>query len=257
MLEFDLTHAMLTSEGKTELNVSAKVNAGELLCLFGPSGAGKTTLLRILAGLTKPDSGRITFGKTVWFDSEEHINLTPQQRNVGFMFQDYALFPNMTVESNIRFAQKQKDPEAVCKLLKLFDLSALRKRKPHQLSGGQKQRAALARALASKPKLLMLDEPLSALDQEMRVALQEEIRKAHRLLQPVSLMVSHDVQEVLRMATSVLILKNGKMIAKDRPENLFRKTVEVPPCSSTPSLQYLEAYSPGNPTFGGFIPTLR
>ncbi|MDD4920983.1 MAG: ATP-binding cassette domain-containing protein [Bacteroidales bacterium] len=223
MLKIDIQHSMLTSEGKTTLEICTEVEAHELICLFGPSGAGKTTLLRILAGLTKPDRGRIVFGDTVWFDSEKKINIPPQQRNVGFMFQDYALFPNMTVEGNIRFAQKEKDQEALEKWLKLFGLVALRNRRPGQLSGGQKQRVALARALASKPAILMLDEPLSALDSEMRTALQDEIRQAHRLLNAITLMVSHDINEVRNLASSVLFLKNGKVLSRGKPDDVFKQ----------------------------------
>jgi molybdate transport system ATP-binding protein len=257
MLEFEIRHAMQTSEGKAELNVSAVINSGEFLCVFGPSGAGKTTLLRILAGLVKPDFGRIVFGNTVWFDSEKQINLTPQERSVGLMFQDYALFPNMTVERNIQFAQKQKDLNSVKNIMELFGLTSLCKRKPHQLSGGQKQRVALARALASNPGLLMLDEPLSAIDRDMRLVLQDEIQKAHLLLKPVSLMVSHDAQEILHLATSVLVIKNGKMIAKDRPDVLFRHSDEMNQLLHSPDLDNLSSHSSEKPTFYDFIPTFK
>ena len=223
MLRIDIQRAMLSAEGKTNLEVCAEIQGNELLCLFGHSGAGKTTLLRILAGLTKPDKGRIVFNDTVWFDSEKKINLPPQQRNVGYMFQDYALFPNMTVEKNISFAQKEKSQEEVDKLLELFDLKILKNQHPDKLSGGQKQRVALARALAAKPNMLLLDEPLSALDFEMRLALQHEIRKAHELLNTVTLMVSHDLQEVFHLASSVIVLKNGKIINTGKPADVFSK----------------------------------
>ena len=220
-LFISIQHAMHTSEGKKMLEVNTRIMPHELLCLFGHSGAGKTTILRILAGLTKPDKGRIVFGDTVWFDSEKKINLPPQQRNVGFMFQDYALFPNMSIEKNIRFAQKEKDEAEVEKLLNLFDLTELRHRKPGQLSGGQKQRVALARALAAKPSVLMLDEPLSALDCEMRAALQHEIRKAHQLLKTITLMVSHDKHEIVKLSTSVMVLRNGTVEKCGKAEEIF------------------------------------
>ena len=221
VLSISIQHAMHTSEGKKMLEVNTQIMPHELLCLFGHSGAGKTTILRILAGLTKPDKGRIAFGDTVWFDSEKKINLPPQQRNVGFMFQDYALFPNMSIEKNIRFAQKEKDEAEVEKLLNLFDLTELRHRKPGQLSGGQKQRVALARALAAKPSVLMLDEPLSALDCEMRAALQHEIRKAHQLLKTITLMVSHDKHEIVKLSTSVMVLRNGTVEKCGKAEEIF------------------------------------
>lgn len=225
MLEIDIQHAMLTSDGKKTLEVSAKIETQELLCFFGHSGAGKTTLLRILAGLTKPDKGRIVFRDTVWFDSQKKINLPPQQRNVGFMFQDYALFPHMTVEKNIGFAQKKKDEAEVDKLISLFDLQSLKNQKPAKLSGGQKQRVALARALAAKPSVLMLDEPLSALDWDMRVELQDEIIKAHLLLNTITLLVSHDVQEVQKLASSVILLKNGEVVKRGTPKDVFQPQV--------------------------------
>jgi molybdate transport system ATP-binding protein len=221
VLSISIQHAMHTSDGKKMLEVNTQIMPHELLCLFGHSGAGKTTILRILAGLTKPDKGRIVFGDTVWFDSEKKINLPPQQRNVGFMFQDYALFPNMSIEKNIRFAQKEKNEAEVEKLLLLFDLAELRHRKPGQLSGGQKQRVALARALAAKPSVLMLDEPLSALDCEMRAALQHEIRKAHQLLKTITLMVSHDKHEITKLSTSVMVLRNGTVEKCGKAEEIF------------------------------------
>ena len=222
-LSVDIHHAMHTSEGKKTLNICTEINKQELLCLFGHSGAGKTTLLRILAGLTKPDSGRIVFEGRVWYDSDKNINIPPQARNVGYMFQDYALFPNMSIENNIRFAQKEKDQDTIEELLELFNLQSLRKRKPDQLSGGQKQRVALARALAAKPSILMLDEPLSALDFEMRLTLQKEIRKAHDLLHTITLMVSHDLQEVIHLASSVMVLKNGTVVNSGTTQEVFEQ----------------------------------
>ena len=221
MLKIDIEREMLTSEGKNLLKVDLEIAENELLCLFGHSGAGKTTLLRILAGLFNPDSGFISFNGQVWYDSAKKINLSPQQRNVGYMFQDYALFPNMTVRKNIEFAQKTRNAEEVDTLLSHFGLEALQKQYPAKLSGGQKQRVALARALAAKPNLLLLDEPLSALDYEMRLNLQEEILKAHELLNSVTLLVSHDKDEVSKWATSVILLRNGAIIGQGEPEVVF------------------------------------
>ena len=223
-LSINIQREMLTSEGKTNLEIDTVISDNELLCLFGHSGAGKTTLLRILAGLTKPDKGRIVFNDTVWFDSEKKINIPPQQRNVGYMFQDYALFPNMTVEKNISFAQKEKNKDDVDKIMDLFDLETLKNQHPAKLSGGQKQRVALARALAAKPNVLLLDEPLSALDFDMRLALQHEIRKAHNLLNTLTVMVSHHLQEVFHLASSVIMLKNGTVINEGKPADVFSQS---------------------------------
>lgn len=225
MLTIDFQHPMMTAEGQADLCVSTKLAPGELVCLYGPSGAGKTTLLRLLAGLIKPQNGRIVYNDTVWCDTEKGIFVPPQIRRTGLMFQDYALFPNMTVEKQLRFAQLEKDDSAIDTLLELFGLKLLANRKPHQLSGGQKQRVALARALASKPTLLMLDEPLSALDRTMKAALQEEIRKAHQLLGTVTLMVSHDPDEIKSMATSVLLIPTKKEVQLCTTEEFYQQVV--------------------------------
>jgi molybdate transport system ATP-binding protein len=212
MLAIDIQRKMLTTDGEKTLRLNVEIPNRQLVCLFGKSGAGKTTTLRILAGLIKPDAGTIRFDGNVWFSSEQRINAKPQARDIGYMFQDYALFPNMTVEQNIRYGQLAKNQSEVENLLSLFDLTALRRQKPLRLSGGQKQRCALARALARKPKLLLLDEPLSSLDEEMRLALQEEILKAHRLLGVTTLMISHDPTEINRMADFVITVKKGECV---------------------------------------------
>jgi molybdate transport system ATP-binding protein len=217
----DVEKRMLTANGPMNLDIQATIPAGELVALFGESGAGKTTLLRILAGLVIPDKGLVRFGNTVWFDSAKQINIVPQKRNISLMFQDYALFPNMTVEQNIQFAQPEKNQSALIELLEMFGLSEFRKRKPNGLSGGQKQRVALARALARKPQMLLLDEPLSALDAEMRSTLQNEITQAHQLLGVTTIMVSHDLNEVFRLASQVLCIENGAITRTGKPETVF------------------------------------
>ncbi|HCY42980.1 MAG TPA: molybdenum ABC transporter ATP-binding protein [Prolixibacteraceae bacterium] len=217
----DIEKRMHTADGPMNLKVQTSVQSGELVALFGQSGAGKTTLLRILAGLINPDQGIAKFGNSIWFDSEKQINVVPQLRNISLMFQDFALFPNMTVEQNIQFAQPEKNEASVIELLGIFGLAELRSSKPGSLSGGQKQRVALARALARKPQLLLLDEPLSALDAEMRNTLQEEIAKAHQLLGVTTLMVSHDLNEVFRLATQVICLENGIVTRTGTPKDVF------------------------------------
>jgi molybdate transport system ATP-binding protein len=221
VITIDVEKRMLTANGPLNLAIKSDIKTGELVALFGSSGAGKTTLLRILAGLVKPDKGIVKFGNTVWFDSNRSINIIPQKRNISFMFQDFALFPNMSVEQNIRFAQHEKSEVAVRELLSIFGLLELSKRKPGDLSGGQKQRVALARALARKPQLLLLDEPLSALDAEMRSTLQNEIAQAHQILGVTSIMVSHDLNEVFRLASHVLCLENGIIKRRGNPDDVF------------------------------------
>ncbi|MEJ7661517.1 MAG: ATP-binding cassette domain-containing protein [Hymenobacter sp.] len=166
MLDFHLTKALHTAAGPRTLDVALALPPGELLAMTGPSGAGKTTLLRLLAGLDRPDAGFVRFGGQTWSDAAAGQWLLPQRRPLGFVFQDYALFPNMTVRENLAFvAENQADKkQLVSELLELLELTELANRRPALLSGGQQQRVALARALARRPRLLLLDEPLSALD---------------------------------------------------------------------------------------------
>ncbi|WP_303849633.1 ATP-binding cassette domain-containing protein [Apibacter mensalis] len=208
MIYIDIEYRILTSEGSRILSVQTELPENQLICISGPSGIGKTTLLRMIAGLTKPDRGIIQVGDRIFYDSLNNISLSPQKRNIGFMFQDYALFPNMTVEENISFAQnKVKDKAWVDTLIKSYGLDALRNQKPDKLSGGQKQRTALARTLAKKADLLLLDEPLSSIDSTMRIKLQNEILKTHAVFGSTTIVVSHDQDEVNKMAQCVLYME--------------------------------------------------
>lgn len=208
MIYIDIEYRILTSEGSRILSVQTELPENQLICISGPSGIGKTTLLRMIAGLTKPDRGIIQVGDRIFYDSLNNINLSPQKRNIGFMFQDYALFPNMTVEENISFAQnKVKDKAWVDTLIKSYGLDALRNQKPDKLSGGQKQRTALARTLAKKADLLLLDEPLSSVDSTMRIKLQNEILKTHAVFGSTTIVVSHDQDEVNKMAQCILYME--------------------------------------------------
>ncbi|MEM7382390.1 MAG: ATP-binding cassette domain-containing protein, partial [Bacteroidota bacterium] len=160
MISLDVQKKLHSAEGEMTLELDLQISEGHLVTIYGESGAGKTTTLRILSGLLKPDRGMIAVDGITWFDSEKEICLSPQQRNTGFVFQDYALFPNMTVLENLQFASKSKtDKIAIDRLLDLMELGALQHRKPDSLSGGQQQRVALARALVQRPKILLLDEP--------------------------------------------------------------------------------------------------
>jgi molybdate transport system ATP-binding protein len=218
MIHIDVERKMLTSDGERKLDIAVDIPQHSFTCVCGNSGSGKTTLLRMIAGLMKPDNGKIVIENNVVYDLSKKINLPPQKRHIGFMFQDYALFPNMTVEQNITFAQSyDKDPSLIERLIETFGLDRLRKQKTYKLSGGQKQRVALARALASKPQILLLDEPLSAIDEELRTALQDEISKAHQLFSATTLMVSHDKTEVARMATHILYIGKEKIRSLQTP----------------------------------------
>lgn len=192
--------------------------------VFGKSGSGKTTLLRLLSGLETPDEGEIVVDEKIWFSSSKKINLTPQQRDIGFVFQDYALFPNMSVIENLRFAQQKKDEKFLKNLLEIVELTEFQNKYPELLSGGQKQRVALARAVAKKPKLLLLDEALSALDNLMRIQLQDDVKLIHKELNLTTLMISHDIAEVYKLASNILVIKNGKIEKSGNPDILFENS---------------------------------
>jgi molybdate transport system ATP-binding protein len=221
LIDLHLTKNIHTIEGKIKLEVNFIIPEFGFVTLFGKSGVGKTTILRMISGLTKPDFGYIKVGNENWFHSNQNINIRTQERNIGFVFQDYALFPNMTVEEHIYYAQKQRNVYHVNELLEIFNLEGLKKRKPDNLSGGQKQRVAVARALARKPKILLLDEPLSALDVETRQILQQEIMAAHKSFSATTILVSHDIDEISKLTDKVYVIDNGKIINSGQPEIVF------------------------------------
>lgn len=201
------------------LDVSLHVKPQTFLALSGKSGSGKTTLLRILAGLESSES-TIKVGNTIWQDKKTF--LPPQKRNIGFVFQNYALFPNMSVEENLLYILNDK--KRADTLLSMTELLAFKKRVPASLSGGQKQRVALCRAMMKNPKILLLDEPLSALDPTMRLALQDELLSIHKEFQTTTIMVSHDPSEIYKLADEMIVLDNGKLINKGNPKSLLLKT---------------------------------
>lgn len=222
MIEFSIHKTLDAQGGKMNLQVEGTIEPGKLVSIFGESGAGKTSFLRILAGLMAPGKGHIKFNNRTWFDSEKRINLAVQKRRIGFMFQDNSLFPNMTVRKNIEFAVQQKgDKKIVDDLSEIFELGELLKKHPQNLSGGQKQRVALARALASQPQLLLLDEPLSALDFKMKSRIQDYILEVHKLYNLTTLLVSHDVGETFKMSDEVVILNQGKLMRRGKPLEVF------------------------------------
>ncbi len=202
---------------------SLTVERGEFISFLGPSGCGKTTTLRMVAGFEVPSSG------TIRIDGKDVVNLKPNQRNIGMVFQAYALFPNMTVAQNVAFGLKVAGrPKAeidatVQDMLKLIKLPELGERYPFQLSGGQQQRVALARALAVKPKVLLLDEPLSALDAKIRVSLREEIRSIQQKLGITTIYVTHDQEEALSMSDRIVVMHNGKADQVGTPFEIYNR----------------------------------
>jgi len=222
MIHIALHKTLSTSDGTMHLDIDLALEQGELVTLYGESGAGKTSTFRMLAGLLSADSGRIVVNEKIWLDSAQNIDLKPQKRKVGFVFQDYALFPNMTVRQNLEYAlEKNQDKAIIDELIDMVELGELQSRNPKTLSGGQKQRVALARALVQKPEMLLLDEPLSALDNKMRLKLQDYVLKVHRQFKLTTLLISHDIGEILKLSDKVYVIKNGKIVRGGSPSEIF------------------------------------
>lgn len=222
MIRLQIKKYLQSAGGGFLLDVDLQLEATQLIALFGASGSGKTTLLRCIAGLETPDSGFIEVNHEVWFDSKSEVNLSPQLRNAGYMFQEYALFPNMTVRENLEFALKKgANRQLVSDMVELIGLQELVARRPNALSGGQKQRVALARALVSQPRLLMLDEPLAALDAITRATLQDVLIQLQRDFNLPTMMVSHDISEVYKLAQHVVRLDAGKVVGQGHPLSIF------------------------------------
>ncbi len=216
MIEIAVRKALIGSNGPMKLNVSLEIAEKSFVTLAGESGSGKTTLLRILAGLEKAE-GTITVSGKKWLAGPR--SLPTQKREIGFVFQDYALFDNMTILNNLLFVNKEK--ALADHLLDLTQLSEMKNRYPGTLSGGQKQRVALCRALMNRPKILLMDEPLSALDPAMRSKLQHDILKLHREFGTTTLMISHDPSEIYHLADRVILLDHGEIQNDGAPKEVL------------------------------------
>ncbi len=205
-------------------------NAAPVTVLFGPSGAGKTTVLRCLAGLERPQQGRIRFGDETWLDTERGICLPPQQRGIGLLSQEYALFPHLTVAGNVEFGvrgPRAGRPARALAILEALGLQGLTTRSPAQLSGGERQRVALARALASSPRLLLLDEPLSALDAGTRESLRRELRRVLVGCGVPTLVVTHDRLEALALGDRMAVLVDGRIRQTAAVHEVFSRPVDA------------------------------
>jgi putative spermidine/putrescine transport system ATP-binding protein len=204
-------------------NVSLEIASGEFITLLGPSGSGKTTLLLVLAGFIRPDSGEIRFG-------DRDVTLVPpHKRNIGMVFQNYALFPHMTVAGNLAYplrlrgmARAEVAPR-VARALDMVQLAGLGERQVEQLSGGQRQRVALARAIIFEPRILLMDEPLSALDKKLREQMQIEVRHLHRRLGMTTVYVTHDQREALTMSDRIAVINHGRLRQIDKPQDLYER----------------------------------
>lgn len=222
MIHFFAHKTLQTADGKLPLDVSFQLQKGQFLSIYGNSGAGKTTILRILAGLTDTEKSLIEVEGEVWVNSDKKTQLPIQKRSIGFVFQDFALFPNLTVKENLEFAlQKGENNSIVDELLELMEIQGLQNSKPQNLSGGQKQRVALARAIVRKPKILLLDEPLSALDDEMRFKLQDYILKIHRHYKLTTILISHHLPEIFKLSDKVIVLNKGRILKQGTPSDVF------------------------------------
>lgn len=191
-----------------ELDLELECRQGETLCIVGPSGSGKTTLLRLLAGLERPNSGVIRMNSDVWLHTAQKICLPPQRRSVGLVFQDYGLFPHMSLWKNVAYAACGQD--IVNKLLRTFGIEHLRSKSPRHISGGERQRGALCQALARKPGVLLLDEPFSALDLETRLNLRRVLRQVQKETPLCMVHVTHDLNEALFLGDRIVALVHGK-----------------------------------------------
>lgn len=227
VLQVDIRKSLEADQsGSFSLEVSFKA-ADEITILFGPSGSGKTTTLRAIAGIVTPDTGRIRVGEEIYFDSATGRNLSIQRRRVGYVFQDYALFPHMTAEQNVAYGIKDDGASGATRheraraMLDLFGIGRVARRYPNNLSGGEQQRTALARALASDPAVVLLDEPLSAVDAETRSRLLDEIVSAQERVAIPFVYVTHNTAEALRLGRQVVVLEAGKVNQIGRPSEIF------------------------------------
>ena len=206
-----------------ECDLALALDAAPVTVLFGPSGAGKTTLLRLIAGLDRPDEGEIRFRGRVWHDSAQAVHLAPQQRRAGFLFQDYALFPHLSVAANVAYAA---GPRPVKPLLERFGLTGLEARKPRAISGGEQQRVALARALAAAPRLLLLDEPLSALDSPTRARMRRDLRRILHDSGVPAIVVTHDRTEAMTLGDFIVVMVAGRVRQSGPVEEVFRRPAD-------------------------------
>ena len=224
MMDVDVQKRLDGAGGPLELSVQFELKAGQTLGIYGASGAGKTSTLRMLAGLLKPDAGHIIFNGKTWFDGKTVV--APGRRRLGYVFQDYALFPNMTVHQNLAYAAAPNATNLIEELLKAFALEQLANTYPNKLSGGQQQRAALARALVQQPDVLLLDEPLNALDEGLRNELRTLLKTSKVRWNTTTILVSHDQQDLLQLADKLLVLQNGQVTYQGKPADYFTSTVE-------------------------------
>jgi molybdate transport system ATP-binding protein len=222
MIDISLQKKLVMPDGAGKLSIETTIEAGSFTAIFGKSGVGKTSFLRMIAGLLKPDEGMIKVNDTFWLNTDETIDLPVQKREIGFVFQEPALFPNMSVMGNLRYAAGKRTNESFLDdLLQIVGLESFADRKPATLSGGQQQRIAMIRALARKPKLLLLDEPFAALDAEMRHHLKKELFLLHKEFNLTTILVTHDLSDIFSLADKVIVIDQGTVMKSGNPDEVF------------------------------------
>lgn len=245
MFDFQIERTVRAEQHEFHLNIQL-TSSDSHIALYGPSGSGKSLTVRAIAGLLTPEQGSITINNTVFFDSRSDINLSPQQRRVGYLAQDYGLFPHLTVNQNIAFGLKTgwrnatrrfKLPKASRHWVEVFELDAILHSYPDEISGGQKQRVALARALVTDPTVLVLDEPLAALDIPLRKKMREELAELQTRLSIPSIVITHDPQDAAALATRVFRIDRGRVIGDCSPLALLTATQDVTPSITAGALK--------------------
>jgi len=213
--------------------------------IMGKSGSGKSLTLRLIAGIDTPDWGQIVINNKIFFDADKKINIPANKRNIGYLFQNYALFPNMTVEENISFALKSKGPNSIIiDTVSMLKLNGLEKHYPHQLSGGQQQRVALARALAIKPDILLLDEPFSAIDENLHNNLLEQLQEILHYYNGIAILVTHNKNEIFNTCKNLILYDHGKILSAGKTYDIFTrppniKTAQMFGCTNFSKVKYI------------------